>query len=148
MTIISFLFLFLSFLYSWAVEEAAGIAHSAIFENHGQNCCAGSRTYVQAGIYDAFVARAKALAAERKVGDPFGAGTQQGPQVDKDMIDKITDLVESGKKEGAVLQTGGERFGTVGFFFKVRARNDSSDTDLRAVLQRDYLFSSRPYSQT
>lgn len=34
------------------VEEAAEIAHNAIFANHGQNCCAGSRTFVQEGIYD------------------------------------------------------------------------------------------------
>lgn len=34
------------------VNEAAEIAHNAIFANHGQNCCAGSRTYVQEKIYD------------------------------------------------------------------------------------------------
>ena len=63
------------------IEEAATIAHGAIFNNHGQNCCAGSRTYVQAEIYDAFVKKATELALERKVGDPFVDGTQQGPQV-------------------------------------------------------------------
>ena len=41
------------------VDEAVDIAHAAIFNNHGQNCCAGSRTFVQAGIYDKFVAKAK-----------------------------------------------------------------------------------------
>jgi aldehyde dehydrogenase (NAD+) len=30
-----------------SVDEAVDIAHAAIFNNHGQNCCAGSRTYVQ-----------------------------------------------------------------------------------------------------
>jgi acyl-CoA reductase-like NAD-dependent aldehyde dehydrogenase len=30
-----------------SVDEAVDIAHGAIFNNHGQNCCAGSRTYVQ-----------------------------------------------------------------------------------------------------
>lgn len=34
------------------VDEAVEIAHNAIFANHGQNCCAGSRTFVQEGIYD------------------------------------------------------------------------------------------------
>lgn len=34
------------------VNEAAEIAHNAIFANHGQNCCAGSRTFVQEQIYD------------------------------------------------------------------------------------------------
>jgi len=63
------------------VDEAAEIAHGAIFNNHGQNCCAGSRTFVEESIYDAFLAKAKKLAEERKVGDPFVDGTQQGPLV-------------------------------------------------------------------
>lgn len=63
------------------MDEAAEIAHNAIFANHGQNCCAGSRTFVQAGIYDQFVKRAVELAKNRKVGEPFEDGVQQGPQV-------------------------------------------------------------------
>ena len=56
-------------------------SHDAIFFNHGQNCCAGSRTFVQEGIYDEFVAKAKAKAMERRVGDPWGEKVQQGPLV-------------------------------------------------------------------
>merc|ERR1739844_396022 len=41
------------------IDKAVEICHGAIFNNHGQNCCAGSRTFVQAGIYDKFVAKAK-----------------------------------------------------------------------------------------
>lgn len=63
------------------MDEAVNIAHGAIFNNHGQNCCAGSRTFVQEKIYDKFVAKAKAAAERRVVGDPFTQGTQQGPQV-------------------------------------------------------------------
>lgn len=63
------------------MDEAAEIAHNAIFENHGQSCCAGSRTYVHAKIYDKFLTKAVELAKKRKVGNPFDAGTQQGPQV-------------------------------------------------------------------
>lgn len=66
---------------SLIVDEAVEIAHNAIFENHGQNCCAGSRTFVQAGIYDEFVKKAVEKAKGRKVGDPFEAGVLQGPQV-------------------------------------------------------------------
>jgi len=50
-------------------------------ENHGQNCCAGSRTFVHEDIYDAFVEKAVAVAAKRVVGDPFNKATQQGPLV-------------------------------------------------------------------
>lgn len=47
----------------------------------GQCCCAGSRTFVHESIYDEFVAKAKARAANRSVGGPFKQGIEQGPQV-------------------------------------------------------------------
>ena len=62
------------------LDEAVDIAHAAIFNNHGQNCCAGSRTFVQAGIYEDFVAKAKAKAQSRTIGDPW-TKVDQGPQV-------------------------------------------------------------------
>ncbi|XP_066582341.1 aldehyde dehydrogenase 1A1 [Prorops nasuta] len=100
------------------VKKAAQIAHNAIFDNHGQSCCAGSRTFVQSGIYDEFVQHAKKLASQIKVGDPFDPTTQQGPQIDQDMLDKVIGLINSGKQEGAVVETGGERLGTKGYFVK------------------------------
>lgn len=65
----------------FAVDEAVEIAHNAIFANHGQNCCAGSRTYVHEKVYDEFVKKSVEKTKARKVGDPFQEGIQQGPQV-------------------------------------------------------------------
>lgn len=62
------------------VEKAALIAHRAAFANAGQCCVAGTRTYVQAGIYDKFVAKAAEIAKKRSVGNPF-TDVEQGPQV-------------------------------------------------------------------
>lgn len=100
------------------MDEAAEIAYNAIFTNHGQNCCAGSRTFVQEKIYDEFVARAKQLAANRKVGNPFENGVQQGPQVDDEMFNKVLGYIESGQKDGATLEFGGKRVGTKGYFIE------------------------------
>lgn len=63
------------------MDEAAELCHTAMFGNHGQNCCAGSRTFVQESIYEEFLKRAVKLAQERIVGDPFDEKTQQGPLV-------------------------------------------------------------------
>ena len=52
-----------------------------MFNNHGQNCCAGSRTFVHESIYDEFVKGAVKAAQNRPVGDPFDEGILQGPQV-------------------------------------------------------------------
>lgn len=58
------------------------------------------------------------MALNRKVGDPFDAATVQGPQIDEDMFDKVLGLIKAGKDEGAVVECGGERQGTVGYFVK------------------------------
>lgn len=68
-------------LYLITVDEAANIAHEAVFANMGQNCCAGSRTFVQESIYAKFVEKAAKLASQKKVGNQFSADTQVGPVV-------------------------------------------------------------------
>ena len=55
--------------------------------NQGQACCAGSRIFVQAGIYDEFLKRFTANAQSIKVGDPFSNGVDQGPQVSQTQYD-------------------------------------------------------------
>lgn len=110
------------------MDEAVEIAHGAIFANHGQNCCAGSRTFVQEGIYDAFVKKAVEKAKTRKVGDPFQKETQQGPQIDDEMFKKVLGYIESGQKEGAKLETGGKRHGNVGYFIEPTVFSNVTDT--------------------
>lgn len=62
------------------MDKAAEIAHKAAFANAGQCCVAGTRTYVQSGIYDKFVAKAAEIAKKRTVGNPYN-DVDQGPQV-------------------------------------------------------------------
>jgi len=119
------------------LDEAVEIAHNAIFANHGQCCCAGSRTYVQAGIYDTFVKKSVEKAAARKVGDPFVKDVQQGPQVDQEMFDKILRLVESGKKEGAKLEVGGKRSGQEGYFIEPTVFSNVKDN---MTISREEIF--------
>jgi coniferyl-aldehyde dehydrogenase len=47
----------------------------------GEVCVAGSRVYVQEGIYDEFVKKAVEAARSWKVGDPFDVTSNMGPQV-------------------------------------------------------------------
>jgi len=98
------------------VDKAVEIAHEAIFANHGQNCCAGSRTFVQEGIYDEFVKKAGELARKRTVGDPWNEESVQGPQINKTQFDKILGYIKSGEEEGAKIEAGGKRHGDLGYF--------------------------------
>ncbi|MCJ1286367.1 aldehyde dehydrogenase (NAD(P)(+)) ald5 [Xylographa opegraphella] len=100
------------------IENAISWCNFGVFYNHGQCCCAGTRIYVQEGIYDKFVERFKARAAANVVGDPFAKDTFQGPQVSKIQFDRIMEYIEHGKKAGAKLEMGGERHGEKGFFIK------------------------------
>ncbi|RWS10468.1 retinal dehydrogenase 1-like protein [Dinothrombium tinctorium] len=100
------------------LDLAVKIAHEAVFINQGQCCIAASRCFVQEGIYDEFVAKSKEIAASRVVGDPYDETTVQGPQIDEEQFNKILTLIESGKKEGAKCETGGERIGNRGYFIQ------------------------------
>jgi aldehyde dehydrogenase (NAD+) len=109
------------------LDKAVELAHFALFFNQGQCCCAGSRVFVEEEIYDAFVAKSAERARKRIVGNPLDAGTEQGPQVDKEQFDKIMGYIESGKSEGARLVCGGSRVGTKGFFVQPTVFADCRD---------------------
>ncbi|KAL7836489.1 hypothetical protein AOLI_G00277730 [Acnodon oligacanthus] len=100
------------------MEEAVEQAHTAIFFNQGQCCCAGSRTYVQESIYNEFVERSVERAKKRVVGDPFNLKTEHGPQVDDEQFQKILGYISSGKKEGARLMCGGGVAADRGYFIQ------------------------------
>lgn len=100
------------------IDNAISWVNFGIFFNHGQCCCAGSRVYVQEGIYDKFVQRFKERAAKNVVGDPFAADTFQGPQVSKVQFDRIMDYIKAGKEAGANVEIGGNRKGDKGYFIE------------------------------
>ncbi|KAM3545782.1 hypothetical protein ARSEF1564_001246 [Beauveria bassiana] len=100
------------------IESAISWVNFGIYFNHGQCCCAGTRIFVQEGIYDKFLEAFKKRAAANTVGDPFDTKTFQGPQVSKLQYDRIMSYIQSGKDEGATVEIGGERHGDKGFFIK------------------------------
>ena len=100
------------------IESAIEWVNFGIYFNHGQCCCAGTRIYVQEGVYDKFLEAFKKRAASNAVGDPFDDKTFQGPQVSQLQYDRIMGYIESGKKAGATVETGGERHGDKGYFIQ------------------------------
>ena len=100
------------------MDAAVEGAHFALFFNQGQCCCAGSRLFVEKHIHDEFVGRLLKRVQKVKVGDPFDTATMQGPQVSQDQFDQVMGYIESGKRHGAHLLTGGKRFGERGYFIE------------------------------
>jgi aldehyde dehydrogenase (NAD+) len=100
------------------LDEVVEQVHCYKFCNQGQCCSAGSPVYVEESIYDEFVKKSVERAKSRKVGDPWDMSNEQGPQIDKELFDKIMQYIESGQKDGAKVECGGERSGDKGFFIQ------------------------------
>src|SRR5213080_3976487 len=80
------------------LDAAIEGAYFGLFFNQGQCCCAGSRLFVEEKVYDEFVRKITAKAKGRKVGDPFEAGVEQGPQVSQEQFDKVMGYIAAGNK--------------------------------------------------
>lgn len=89
-----------------------------IFFNSGEVCCAGSRIYIQSGIYDKVLSAFKEEVEKIKVGNPFEEGVFQGAQTTEDQYQTVMSYIASGKEQGAKVLTGGVRCGNKGFFVK------------------------------
>jgi aldehyde dehydrogenase (NAD+) len=110
------------------MDQAIEGSHMGLFFNQGQVCCAGSRVFVEDKVYDQFVEQSTSRAQKRTVGDPFEAGTEQGPQVDKTQLERVLGYIESGQSEGAKLNCGGGRVGDKGYFVEPTVFSDVQDT--------------------
>uniref|UniRef100_A0AAX7UIC0 Aldehyde dehydrogenase domain-containing protein n=1 Tax=Astatotilapia calliptera TaxID=8154 RepID=A0AAX7UIC0_ASTCA len=100
------------------LEYAVEQAHSGLFFNQGQCCLAGSRVFVEEPIYEEFVRRSVEKARSKVLGNPLLPGVDQGPQINQKQFNKIMELIESGKREGATLECGGSPGGQQGLFIQ------------------------------
>jgi lactaldehyde dehydrogenase/glycolaldehyde dehydrogenase len=76
----------------------------------GQVCNCAERVYVQDDIYDEFVERIAKKMSEVTIDDALtGTDADMSSLVSKSQIDKISEMVEFAKKEGAEVLVGGKR---------------------------------------
>ena len=91
------------------LDQAAIGAAAAIYFNHGQCCCAGSRLFIEHKAYDTLMPRLVDYSEKIKVGRGMDASTEMGPLVSSEQYQRVTGYLAAGKKEGAKVVTGGER---------------------------------------
>ena len=77
------------------------------FSNQGEICLCGSRILVEEKIYEKFKTEFLQRTKELKVGDPLEPNSKQGAIVSKVHFDKIMRCIETAKKEGGTILTGG-----------------------------------------
>jgi aldehyde dehydrogenase (NAD+) len=86
-----------------ALDQAVEGIVNGIYFNQGHVCCAGSRLLVQESIHDQLVRKLKRRMATLRVGDPLDKNTDVGAINSKAQLERIEELVQSGKEEGAEI---------------------------------------------
>lgn len=97
------------------LEDAIGGAMLGNFYSTGQICSNGTRVFVQRGIYDHFVDRARERTESIRIGDPLDPDTHLGPLISGAQLEKVLGYIEKGKSEGARLVAGGNALSLQGF---------------------------------
>jgi succinate-semialdehyde dehydrogenase/glutarate-semialdehyde dehydrogenase len=100
------------------LDAAVEGAMACKFRNNGQTCVCANRIYVQAGVYDAFAEKLGAALAARKVGDGLGDGTDFGPLIEPQAVEKVEDHIADAISKGAKVTHGGTRHQLGGLFFE------------------------------
>jgi aldehyde dehydrogenase (NAD+) len=100
-----------------ALDQAVEGIVNGIYFNQGHVCCAGSRLFVQESIYEQTIDKLKRRLTTLRVGDPLDKNTDVGAINSSMQLEKITELVESGKEEGAEIYQPPCRLPEKGYWF-------------------------------
>ena len=88
------------------------------YRNNGQTCVCANRIYVQAGVYDAFAEKLTAAVNAMKVGDGLTDGSQLGPLINKEAVEKVEEHIADATSKGGKVVTGGKPHALGGTFFE------------------------------
>ena len=100
------------------INTVVGGAANAVFFNAGQVCCAGTRLYAHKDVFDQVLEGVSAAAAAIKLGPGLDPKTVMGPLVSKEQQERVLSYIESGRKDGAKVLTGGEAPASPGYYVK------------------------------
>jgi aldehyde dehydrogenase (NAD+) len=91
------------------IERTVNGVVAGVFAAAGQTCVAGSRCFVEAGIYDRFVEALVERTRKITLGHPMLETSDIGPLALLDQVSKVESYVASGLREGASVAAGGRR---------------------------------------
>jgi phenylacetaldehyde dehydrogenase len=98
------------------LPAAIATAGAAAFTNAGELCVAGARVFVEDAVYDEVMAGVIKYANDLKIGPAFDDGTQMGPVITREHLDRVVSFIEGGRGEGAKVLTGGQSISRPGYF--------------------------------
>jgi 1-pyrroline dehydrogenase len=88
------------------------------FFNSGQDCTAATRVLAGPSVYDNLLSELVPAVESLNVGDPSNDGTEMGPVVSREQLERVTGFVDRARDAGAKVLTGGERIEGAGFFYR------------------------------
>ena len=100
------------------LDAAVTGAMASKYRNTGQTCVCANRIYVQAGVYDDFVAKLSKAVSAMTVGDGLKGETQQGPLINMAGVEKVEEHLADATSKGAKIAVGGKRHALGGTFFE------------------------------
>lgn len=112
-------------------------AANAIFFNHGQCCCAGSRLFIHDKVYDKVLDGIAKIAGSIQLGEGLDPSTQMGPLVSREQLDRVCSYVKSGVDAGARVVAGGQSLARSGYFMQPTILADTQ-SDMKVV--REEIF--------
>ena len=100
-------------------ENAINGITAGIFGASGQSCIAGSRLYLQSGIYDEFLDKLTKRAKKIKIGSPMDPSTEMGPISNFKQLEVIEKNIKLTVEQGGIVRCGGKRhaFSNEGYYF-------------------------------
>jgi phenylacetaldehyde dehydrogenase len=119
------------------LEAAIPGAANGIFFNHGQCCNAGSRLYVQKGVFDDVVAGVAEIGKSIKVAPGTDPESQMGPLISDEQFDKVLGYLDSGRSDGAEAVIGGGRAADRGYFVQPTIL---TNTNSNMKVEREEIF--------
>jgi aldehyde dehydrogenase (NAD+) len=99
------------------IDQAIEGIIQGIYFNQGHVCCAGSRLFVQEGVVEPVIRRLRNRLSVLRVGDPLDKNTDIGAINSREQLEKIEELVESGRREGAELYQPSCKLPSRGFYY-------------------------------
>ncbi len=99
------------------IDQAIEGVIAGIYFNQGHVCCAGSRLFVQEGIYPTVIKKLRDRIQTLRVGNPLDKNTDIGAINSRAQLDKIKQLVQSGVDEGAEVTQSSCPLPSKGYWF-------------------------------
>ncbi len=101
------------------LEAATEGAIVASIVNSGQDCTAATRIYVHSKIYHKFIEKLKHKASKVRLGNPLDKKTDLGPLNSKAHLERVTNFIKNGVKEGAKIYYKGSKPEGKGYFMPI-----------------------------